>query len=109
MVNPAITAALIAASRKQEVQDKIEQRLKKAKAVTRARAVALDLGKKEQELVDQAVASGTVQRTEDGRLYLNERAMADRTEGQGLKALLIILVIASVLASVVAFVATSGR
>ncbi len=108
MVNPAITAALIAASRQEDVAQKIEARLKTARALSAATAVALELKDKEQDLLDQAVAAGSVKQTSDGRLYLNERVIADRKEGQGFMALLILLAVASVLASVVALAAQSG-
>ena len=107
MVNPAITAALIAASHQEEME-KIEARLKKAGALSTGSAVALELKDKEHKLLDQALASGTVKRTADGRLYLNERAVADRQEGHGFMALLIILVVASVIASVAVLAAQSG-
>jgi len=100
MVNPAITAALIAASREEEVKERVEERLKTANAVSPGSAIALDLDGKDRELLDQAVASGVVKPTADGRYYLNEMAVADRTEGQGFMALLILLVVASVIASV---------
>ena len=99
MVNPAITAALIAASNQEEVEEKIEGRLKKAHAISWGSAIKLDLKEKEQKLLDQALASRTVKRTPDGRLYLDELAIADRKEGQVFMALLIMLVIASVVAS----------
>ncbi len=70
-------------------------RLKKAEALSAGRAVALDLRTRSRKLLDQALAAGTVQRTDDGRLYLNERAIADRKEGQGFMAMLILLMIAS--------------
>lgn len=108
MVNPAITAALIAASHQEEMEQKVEGRLKKAGALSPGSAVALDLKDKEQELLDQALVSGTVKRTADGRLYLNERAISDRKEGQGFMALLIILVVASIIASVAALAARAG-
>ena len=107
-MNPAITAALIAASRQEEVQEKIEGKLKKAKAISIARAIALDLDHKQQPLLDQALAEGTVKQTADGRYYLNEQAIADRTEGQGFKALLIILIALSIIGSGVALVASAG-
>ncbi len=107
MSNPTVTAVLIAASRQEEVE-KIEARLKKARAVSRGSAIALDLDDKQQPLLDQALASGTVQQTEDGRYYLNEQIIADRAEGQGFKALLIILVALSIMASGVALVAASA-
>ena len=100
MVNPAITAALIAASRQEDVEQKIEARLKKAAALSPGSATRLGLKDKELELLDQAVASGTVKRTSDGRLYLNEQVIADRQEGQGFMALLILLAVASVISSV---------
>ena len=108
MVNPAITAALIAASRQEDVAQKVEGRLKKAGAVSPSTAIALDLKEKEQELLDQALAGGTVKQGADGRYYLNERAVSDRSEGQGFMALLILLGIGSLLASLVALVAVFG-
>ena len=108
MVNPAITAALIAASHQEEMEQKVEGRLKEARALSPGSAVALELKDKEQALLDQALASGTVKRTADGRLYLNERAIADRTEGQGFMALLILLAVASVIASVAVLAARAG-
>ena len=107
-MNPAITAALIAASNEEDVKAKIEDRLKKAGALSPTRAITLDLNAKEQELLDQALASGTVKRTADGRNYLNEMAVADRAEGQGFMVLLIILVAASVIASGVVLLARAG-
>ena len=44
----------------------------------------------------------------DGRLYLNERALSERKEGQGYMALLILLVIGSVIASVAVLALRSG-
>ena len=108
MVNPAITAALIAAANQEEIEEKIEARLKKARANSAASAVALELKDKEQELLGQALAAGTVQRTDDGRLYLNENAIADRKEGQGFAALLILLAVASVAASVAVLISRAG-
>jgi hypothetical protein len=108
MTNPAITAALIAASRQEEVEEKIEGRLKKANAVSPASAVALELKDKEQALLDQALAAGVVKRTAGGRVYLDELALADRKEGQGFMAILILLAVASVIASVGILLVWSG-
>ena len=78
MSNPAITAAIIAASRQQEIKEAIEGRLTKAKATAPTSAVPLAFEGNEKELLEQALASGTVKTTSDGRYYLNERAIADR-------------------------------
>ena len=104
MVNPAITAALIAASRHEEVEQKIEGRLRKAEALSPARAIALSLDEKDQPLLDQALASGSVRETANGRYYLNEQVIADRNEGKGFMALLILLVAASIFASLIVLV-----
>jgi len=109
MSNPAITAAIIAASRQQEVEEAIEGRLKKAEATTASKAIPLDLDGKEKELLNQALAAGTVKVTADRRFYLNEIAIADRKEGQGLMALLILLVAASIMASGFALVKAAGN
>ena len=109
MSNPAITAALIAASRQQEVEEAIERRLKKAEATTASKAIPLNLDGKEKELLDQALAEGTVKTAGDGRYYLNERAIADRKEGQGFMVLLILLVAASIMASGFALIKAAGN
>ena len=46
MVNPALTAVLIAAAREEEVKEKIEGRLKKARALSPASAILLELDAK---------------------------------------------------------------
>ena len=109
MSNPAITAALIAASRQQEVEVAIEGLLKKARANSPTSAITLNLDAKQRELLDQALAAGTVKTTGDGRHYLNERAIADRKEGQGFMVVLILLVIASILASGLVLLKTAGN
>ena len=103
-MNPAIHAAIIAATHQEEIEQKIEGRLKKAGALGPTSAVALDLKGKERELIDHAMMAGTVKRTADGRLYLHEQAVADRKEGQGFMALLIVLVVGSIIASVAVLV-----
>ena len=109
MSNPAITAALIAASRQQEVEEAIEGRLGKAKATGPSSAISLHLEGKEKQLLDQALAAGSVKTTNDGRYYLNERAIADRKEGQGFMVVLILLVIASIMASGIVLMKTAGN
>jgi hypothetical protein len=109
MSNPAITAALIAASRQQEAEEAIEGRLGKARATGPSSAISLDLEGKEKELLDQALAAGSVKTTNDGRYYLNERAIADRKEGQGFMVVLILLVIASIMASGIVLMTTAGN
>jgi hypothetical protein len=109
MVNPAITAVLIAASRQEEVEQRIEGRLRKAAALSATTAIALSLDEKDQPLLDQALASGTVKETANGRYYLDEHGIADRNEGQGFVALLILLVVGSILASLIVLVGFSGN
>ena len=104
MTNPAITAALIAATQQEEIAEKIERRLRKAGAVSRSRAAALDWSDKELELVEKAIARETVQRRPDGRLYLSEQRIGDRSEGQLFLLLLLLLAVASVLATVIVLV-----
>jgi hypothetical protein len=108
MLNPAITAVLVKGAKQEEVEERIEARLKKAKATGKASAIDLDLDGRQQKLLDQAIASGTVMKTVDGRFYLNERAVSERKEGQGFMALLIVLVIGSVIASVAVLAAKAG-
>lgn len=100
MVNPAITAALLAAATKDEDSEEyIPAKLREAKALGASSAIELELSEKQQKLLDQALANGTVVKTVDGRFYLNERAVSDRNEGQGYMVLLILLIAGSIIAS----------
>ena len=108
MVNPAITAALLAASQEEDSEEFIQKKLRDAKALGTSDAIVLDLNEKQQKFRDQAIEKGTVVKTLDGRFYLNERALSDRKEGQGYMALLILLVIGSVIASVAVLALRSG-
>ena len=99
MINAGVTAAILAASRDQESEEYILSKLRGAKALGAAAAITLELDEKQQKLLDKALAGGTVVKTVDGRFYLNERAVADRKEGNGFMALLILLVAGSIIAS----------
>jgi hypothetical protein len=106
-VNPAIHAAIIAASNQEAVKEQVEERLRAAKALGTSSAIAfVPANEEEQKLLDAALASGNVVRTSNGLFYLSERAVADRNEGQGFMALLIMLVAASLIATGVALVMT---
>lgn len=108
MVNPAITAALLAASQDEESEEFILKKLRDANAEGGSSAISLDLNEKQVKFLDQAIDKGTVVKTVDGRFYLNERALTERKEGQGYMALLILLVIGSVMASVLVLALRSG-
>ena len=99
-MNPAIHAAIIAASNQAAIEEKIEARLRAAKALGPSSSIAFTPNDKaETKLLEAALSTGNVVRTIDGRLFLNERAVADRKEGQGFMALLITLILASLIAS----------
>jgi hypothetical protein len=107
-VNPAIHAAILAASKQEAIEEKIETRLRSAKALGPSSSIAFTpADEAEQRLLEAALITGNVVRTVDGRIYLNERAIADGKEGQGYMALLITLIIGSLIASVAAL-AISG-
>ncbi len=102
-MNPAIHAAIIAATQQEAVKEKIEDRLREAKALGPSSAIEFTpADEAERKLLDAALGTGNVVRTNDGRVYLNERAVADRNEGQKYTALLVMLVIGSLIASGVA-------
>ena len=104
-MNPAIHAAIIAASQSQASEEAILARLRTAGALDSSRAIHFDSDKKQElRLLDKAIAKGTVLRTTDGRVYLDERAIADRKHGQGFMVLIILLIAASLIASGVALV-----
>ena len=108
MSNPAITAALIAASRQQEVEEAIEGRQEGQGHRAVERHIAQPR-RKAKGTAGSGAAAGTVKTTGDGRHYLNERAIADRKEGQGFMVVLILLVIASILASGLVLLKTAGN
>ena len=104
-MNPAIHAAIIAASNQEAIKDQVEERLRAAKALGSSSAIAfVPANEAEQKLLDAALASGNVVRTSSGLYYLNERAVAERNEGQGFMALLIALVAVSLIATGAALV-----
>ena len=107
MSNPAITAALIAASRQQEVEEAIEGRQEGQGHRAVERHIAQP--RRSKGTAGSGDAAGTVKTTGDGRHYLNERAIADRKEGQGFMVVLILLVIASILASGLVLLKTAGN
>jgi hypothetical protein len=108
MINPAITTALLAAGQDKHSKEFIASKLREAKALGSSTAIALDLDEKQRKLLDQAIADGSVVKTLDGRFYLNERAVSERNEGQGFMALLIVLVIGSIIASLAVLVSRAG-
>ena len=108
-MNPAIHAAIIAATQQEAVKEKIEGKLREAKAVGPSSAIAfMPADEAERKLLDAAISTGNVVRTSDGRVYLNERAAAERNEGQGFMALMILLVVGSVIASVAVLLSRAG-
>jgi len=108
-VNPAIHAAIIAATQQEAVKEKVEDKLREASALGPSTAIAfVPADDAERKLLDAALSTGNVVRTSDGRVYLSERAVADRNEGQGFAALIIILVAVSLIASGVALAIASG-
>lgn len=108
MINPAVTAALLAASQDEESEEFIQKKLREANAEGSSSAIRLELNEKQERFLDKALEQGTVVKTIDGRLYLNERALSERKEGQGYVALLILLVIGSMIASVAILALRSG-
>ena len=107
-MNPAITAAIIAATRDKDSEEYILAKLSIAKAQAASSAIALEVNDKQQKLLEQALGKGIVVKTMDGRFYLNQRALSERKEGQGYMALLILVVVASAIATMVALTVRSG-
>ena len=99
-MNPALHAAIIAASQQEAIEEKIETRLRETGALGPSSAITFaPADEAERKLLDAALSTGNVVRSSDGRVYLSERAVADRKEGQGFMALLITLILASLIAS----------
>jgi hypothetical protein len=108
-MNPAITVALLAAVEEEEFDKSVVGKLREAKATGPSSAIALELTPDQQELLEEAIANGTISKTADGRLYLDERAIAERQEAQGHVALLIVFVALSIMASGVALFLVATR
>lgn len=102
-MSPAINAALLAAASKQASEASIEAKLRAQGATDTTSAIGFDPAEKlQRQLLEKAIATGTVVRTADGRVYLDERAIADRKQGQGFMVAVILLIAASLIASGVA-------
>ena len=105
-MNPAITAALIAAQQ-HEATDPVT-RLTKAGALNSATAIAIDNATAaEVKLIDQAIGKGLIQRHANGRLSVNARAVEERNKTMGHQFLIVMLIVLSILASAVALLAFS--
>lgn len=97
-MNPAITAALIAASQQKDGKEAVLARLHGANAFSSSTAIALELDEDGSKDLENAIGAGIVRRTADGRLYLDKAAQPS-TEGWGFVLLLIILITMSVVAA----------
>lgn len=107
-MNPAITAALLAAQQS-EAPSPVD-RLTSAGAVSSEKAVAIVAeSPTEQKQIDEAIRLGLVQRRADGHFFLNERAVAERNARIGYQLLLGTLVGLSILASASALLNFAGR
>jgi len=107
-MNPAITAPLLAAQQS-EAPSPVD-RLTKAGAVNRSKAIAIDPATPAQaKLIDQAIVEGLVQRRADGRLFVNPRAVEERNATMGYQLAMGLLIGLSILASVMALVLFTAR
>ncbi len=107
-MNPAITAALLAAQ--QSKGPSPLNRLTKAGAVSSSKAIALDpANAAEAKLVDQAIVEGLIQRRADGRLFVDARGVEERNARIGYQLSIGLLIGLSTLASVVALVIFAAR
>lgn len=108
MANPAINAALIAAAAQQQAltNTHITGPLKKAGATSARTAIPLDLSAKgTDKLLAGLVKRGHVRAAGAGRYWLDEAAVANSKAAGTRAALIIIAVLLSITASLVALVA----
>ncbi|MCW3798200.1 hypothetical protein OMW55_10330 [Sphingomonas sp. BN140010] len=106
MVNPAINAALIAsAANSQTAQQAVLQKLKKAEAYEPSTAMSLDLDGAEASALTELVGLAIVRPLGSGRYYLDRERQKERAAQQGWVALVIMLGVASAMASVIALTA----
>jgi hypothetical protein len=106
MSNPALTAALIAANAsKQGGQEAVLARLKSAGAFGPGTAVRLELEGGEAAALTELTGLGIVRPAGTGRLYLDRERQRERSAQQGWVAVVILLGIASAMASFIALAA----
>jgi hypothetical protein len=101
-MNPAIHAAIVAAQSTETV-DTAVAKLKAAGALGPENAIALP--EMNAATVDEALAAGLIVRSSDGHYYLDEQAVSDRNERNGMMLLVSLLIMASLAASVIALLA----
>ena len=107
-MNPAITAALLAAHQS-EAPGPVE-RLTTAGAVTSAKAIAIDPATPaEAKLIDQAIGRGLVLRRADGRYFVNARAVEERNARIGYQLVIGTLIGLSIVASAAALLMFTAR
>jgi len=103
MVNPAINAALIAtAANGQNAQQAVLQKLKKARAFEPSAAMRLDVDGAEASALTELVGRAIVRPLGSGRYYLDRDRQKERAAQQGWLALVILLGVASAMASFIA-------
>jgi len=108
MMNPAITAALLAAQH--SAAPGPVERLTKADAVRSDKAIAIDPATPaERQQIDDAIGLGLIQRRADGRLFINPKAVEERNARIGAQFLLVTLIGLSILASAAALFAFAAR
>lgn len=108
-MNPAITAALVAANRQSEAPTPV-QRLTKVGALSSDKAIAIDPGSAaECKQLDAAMKLGLIQRRADGRYYVNQRAVDERNARIGYVVLLTLLILASTFASAITLLTFVAR
>ena len=107
-MNPAITAALLAAQQSEAPSP--VNRLTKANATSIDKAIAIDPATPtERKQIDEAIGQGLVQRRADGRLFVNARAVEERNMRIGYQLLIGTLIGLSILASVAALLVFAPR
>lgn len=105
MSNPAITAAILAASQQQSA-DEVMGPLKARKAFGPTRAIALHVTDKAQrKQLDQLLAAGVVRPVGSGRYYLDRDRQKEHHREAGWVILVVIFAGLSILASVIAVAA----
>jgi hypothetical protein len=106
MVNPAVNAALIAsAANRQSAQQIVLQKLKKAEAFEPSAATRLELDGSEAAALTELVGLAIVPPLGSGRYYLDRERQKERAAQQGWVALVILLAVASAMASFITLTA----
>ena len=99
---------ITAATEKETATQAILKRLREAGATNAVMPASLEINEQNRAALDDLLAAGTVREVRSGLYYAEEATKKETAAGSGFVALLAILIIISVVASLIALATTAG-